>query len=216
MIYDNNGKPEHIRSLLYLSVLFLFAGYQCINFFVPNADMILAVRVLATGFYAGVLYVYGGDARQAFFSPTPKRSDFLVVGIWISFLSHFLQCLYSIIYRLSPSEWLLYSEVVSPIVLLSVVAAVLHVSAPGAVDGIVPRRNKIALGVSVGFAAVVVVGLLVSRPNLQPYIQDLKPYISDWWGTEGDRSDDPPTPENSPWRDWRQGSHSHSSWPAVP
>lgn len=141
------------------------AGYQCINVFVPNADLILATRTLAVGFYTAVLYFYGPDAWRALTSPKPKRSDFLIVGIWVSFASHDAQSLYSILYRLAPSQWLLNSEVVSPIVLLAVIGAILHNSAPGAVDGTVPRRNRVALGIGIGIATIMIAVLLSPGPT---------------------------------------------------
>lgn len=183
MIY-NDESPERIRGTIYLSILLLFVGYQLINIVVPNADMILATRVLATGFYSAVLYVYWRDAWTALRKPDPRRSDFLIVGIWASFLSHWCQNLYSLAYRLAQApQWLLTAEVVSPIVMLSVVAAVLHVAAPGAVDGTVPRRNRIALGVGVGIAALAVAALMAARPDIRPLIERTRPFIGDWFQT---------------------------------
>lgn len=175
-------RPARIRWTILLSATLLFAGYQTINAFVSNADMILATRVLALGFYATVLYVYGPDAARAVMSGT-ERTDFLVVGIWVSFLSHAGQSLYSVLYRLAPTPWLLNSEIVSPIVLLSVIGSVLHVGAPGAVDGRVPRRNRIALGSCVGVAVCLVAAILATRPDIGPMLDRVRPYISDWWAT---------------------------------
>lgn len=182
MIY-NDPRPEQIRGTIYFSALILFAGYQCLNAFVPNADLILATRTLAVGFYTAVLYIYGPDAWRALTAPKPKRSDFLIVGIWVSFASHDAQSLYSILYRLAPSQWLLNSEVVSPIVLLAVIGAILHISAPGAVDGTVPRRNRMALGFGVGIATIMVAVLLVTRPDIGPLLERTRPWIGDWWST---------------------------------
>jgi len=41
--------------------------------------------------------------------------------------------------------------------MLSFMGGVLHLTAPGAVDGYVPRRNWIVLGITMGVAAFVVV-----------------------------------------------------------
>lgn len=179
------NRPDRIRQTILACVVALFLGYQGINAFVPNADMILATRVLAAGFYMALLYVYGPDAWLALRTATPKRSDFLVVGIWIGFASHFWQDVYSIVYRLAPSEWLLNAEIISPGILLSAIAVVLHVSAPGAVDGTVPRRNRIALGAGVGVATLLVGLLLVTRPDIRPFVDGLRPWIGDFWHTGG-------------------------------
>lgn len=182
------SSPERIRRTIYLSVAGLLVGYQAVNAFVPNSEMILATRVLALGFYATVLYVYGPDAWRALFSRHPKRSDFLVIGIFVSFLSHFGQSFYSILYRLAPSTWLFNSEFLAVVVQLSIVAAMLHVTAPGAVDGTVPRRNRIALGIGVGLATLAVGGVLLSRPDVAPVLDRLRPYIGDFWRTGEVRS----------------------------
>lgn len=183
MIY-NDPRPERIRGTIYLSAILLLAGYQLINAFVPNADMIVATRTLAAGFYAVVLYVYAADAWRATMKPEPRRSDFLIVGIWLSFLSHFGQTVYSLVYRLADAPgWLLNAEIVPFIVLFSVLGAVLHVAAPGSVDGTVPRRNRIALGIGVGLAVLTVMALLITRPDIKPLIERARPFIGDWWKT---------------------------------
>lgn len=74
MIYNDN-RPERIRGTIYISALVLLVGYQLINAFVPNADMIVATRTLAAGFDAVVLDVYAGDAWRAAVKLEPRRSD---------------------------------------------------------------------------------------------------------------------------------------------
>ncbi|WP_455961530.1 hypothetical protein [Methylorubrum aminovorans] len=89
MIY--NEGPSGIRQVLYLTALVLFVGYQTVNVFVPNADMIVATRILAAAFYSVVVYAYAGDAWATVRRPVPTKANFLIVGIWLSFLSHLAQ-----------------------------------------------------------------------------------------------------------------------------
>lgn len=107
------------------------------------------MRVLALGFYTAVMYIYLPDAWRAAVAKRPQHSDFLFIGIWASFLSHFLQSVHAIAYRLAPSQWLLNSEIISPMVMGSCAAAVLHIAASGAVDGTVPRWSRVALGIGI-------------------------------------------------------------------
>lgn len=181
MIFRSD-RPARIRWTILLSAALLFVGYQAINAFVPNGDMILATRVLALGFYTTVLAVYAPEAWRSIINGQ-QRTDFLIAGIWISFLSHAGQSLYSVAYRLAPTPWLLNSEVVSPIVLLSVIASTLHVGYPGLVDGKIPRKNRITFGICVGAATCCVAALLVTRPDIGPLLDRARPYISDWWTT---------------------------------
>ncbi len=182
MVY--NEGPTGIRQVLYLTGLGLFVGYQCINVFVPNADMIVATRILAAAFYSVVVYAYAGDAWAAVRRPVPTKADFLIVGIWLSFLSHLAQTVYATIYRLADApQWLLNAEIVPAIVLLSMMAAVLHVAATGSIDGEVPRRSRIALGVGVGVAVLIVGAVVATRPDIGPAVERARPWISDWWRT---------------------------------
>jgi len=180
----NDDRPERIRGAIYLTTILLFILYQAINAFVPNADMIVAVRVLACSVYAAVIYVYGRDAWVAVSTPDPKRSDFLIVGIVLSFMSHFGQSAYAIAYRLADAPaWLLNAEVIAPVVILSMVAGVLHVTAPESIEGTVPRRNRYALGAFVGLAVLMLGVLLTTRPDVRPWIDRARPYIGDFWHT---------------------------------
>lgn len=182
MIY--NEGPSGIRQVLYLSALLLFVGYQTFNVFVPNADMIVATRIIAAAFYSVVVYAYAGDAWAAVRRPEPTKADFLIVGIWLSFLSHLLQTVYAAIYRLADApQWLLNAEIVPLIVLFSMMAAVLHVAATGSIDGEVPRRSRIALGICVGAAVLMVGAIVATRPDIGPAIERTRPYIGDWWRT---------------------------------
>ena len=182
MIYKDG--PSGIRQVLYLTALVLFVGYQTFNVFVPNADMIIATRILAAAFYSVVVYAYAGDAWAAMMRPAPTKADFLIVGIWLSFLSHLAQTVYAAIYRLAEAPvWLLNAEIVPIIVLLSMMAAVLHVAATGSIDGEVPRRSRIALGVGVGVAVLLVGTVVATRPDIGPTIERARPWIGDWWHT---------------------------------
>ncbi|WP_191970289.1 hypothetical protein, partial [Methylobacterium planeticum] len=170
--------------------------YLLINFFVPNADMIIAVRCIACASHGVVLYVYGHDAWLAFRKREPARSDYLILGIWLSFLSQILQSAFAILSRLSGMQsWFVNAEIWAPAILLSVTAAVLHTATPGALDGVVPRRNRIAMGVGLGFAILSVLGLVASKPDIRPYLDRARPYISDWFNTNAlFHSSEPPDP----------------------
>lgn len=183
MIY-NDDRPEHIRGAIWMTVLVLGIGYVIINAFVPNSDMNIAIGVLQASAATMVVYIYGRDAWSALWTKNPKRTDFLIVGIVLAWLSTDGQAILAVLFRLAGMpQWFVNSEIYAPIRLLSVVAAVLHVSAPGAVDGVVPRRNRLAMGFGLAGAVLLVLGLLWSRPDIGPWIERTRPYIGDWWST---------------------------------
>ena len=183
MIYNDN-RPEGVRGTIYLSCLLLFAGYQLINAFVPNSDMIVGVRLLAMSIYGGVCYIYAKDAWIAFRAAKPERTDFLILGIWLSFFSQFLQNVYAVTARLAGMPaWFLNSEILGPCVLISVVAGILHIAMPDALRGQVPRRNRYALGLGVACAVLVLGAVTASKPDINPYLEPLRPWIGDFWHT---------------------------------
>ncbi|WP_419952369.1 hypothetical protein [Methylobacterium sp.] len=182
-IYNDEG-PEQIRGAIWLTVLFLAVVYGAINAFVPNSDMNIAVGVLQAAAATMVVYIYGRDAWIAMRTKSPKRTDFLIVGIVLAWLSTDGQAILAVVFRLAGMPaWFVNSEIYAPIRLLSVVAAVLHVSAPGAVDGLVPRKNRIAMGLGLGGAVLLVLALLWSRPDIGPLLERTRPYISDFFQT---------------------------------
>lgn len=183
LIYDPK-EPQKIRDLIFLTVVVCGFGYAVINMFVPNEDMIIACRVLQAAASVMVLAVYGSDAIRALRTPTPSRTDFLLLGISCGWLASLSQSLYSILYRLAGAPaWMLTIEIVAPTVLLSVIGALLHVAAPGAFDGNLPRRNKIAIGAMFGAAALVVFGLLVYRPDISDWVERTPWWLRDMWET---------------------------------
>ncbi|CAO4138909.1 hypothetical protein [Methylorubrum aminovorans] len=67
MIY--NEGPSGVRQILYLTAFLLTVGYQTVNIFVLNADMIVATRILAAASYRVVVYACPDrrDARRRAF-----------------------------------------------------------------------------------------------------------------------------------------------------
>lgn len=84
-------------------------------------------------------------------------ADALSLGIGGTWCAEIGQRLWSIIWRgLDQPEWMLTTSLLPLLLTLSFMGGVLHLTAPGAVDGIVPRRNWIILGVTLGAAAFVI------------------------------------------------------------
>lgn len=117
-------------------------------------------------------------------APQPQKSAFLVVGIWLSFLSRLLQTIDAIVHRLADAPpWLLNAEIVPFTGQASILAAMLHIVATGAIEGEVPRRSQVALGISVGLAVILLGAILATRPDVGPIIERARPWIGDGWRT---------------------------------
>lgn len=173
-----------IHSRLFWAGLFLLFGYVAIDSIVPNADMILAMRVLQAAGAAVVCYIYWPDAIGALRAREPTMGDFLTVGIFTSWFATFCQATYSIVFRLAGSPlWLINADPVGLWITISVMAAILHVLAPEAIGGMVPRRNRVAVGGGLGVAIAIVLFVLAVRPDLGAAVERLKPWISDVFST---------------------------------
>lgn len=180
-IYASN-KPETIKSIIVWAAGFLLVGYQILNVFVPNADMIIYARILDTAATAVALIIFFPDTWHGFWRAIPKPRDFLIVGIWLKFLSAELQSIYALLYRLGGSPaWWLNNELLGVTVLISVIAVVCHVATPGTVEGVVPRRNQYGLAIGFGAALLVILSFVANKPDIAPWLEMTRPYISDWW-----------------------------------
>lgn len=156
-----------MRGRIWLSFVVLAIGALLFGTLLDDGELTLALRILQASASAGVVYCYARAAYFAFRVEEPIGSDYLIVGILLSFFSMFCQAIYSIVYRLlGGPTWMLYSEVAAPFVLISVIAAVLHVTAPGAVDGRVPPKNRITVGICFAIAVACVLTLAATRERL--------------------------------------------------
>lgn len=188
MILYSDNEPSLIRGRLWFSFLVLFVGYNIVNVFVQNPDMIIACRIIQASTSVVVLYVYFEDAWVGFKKAVPAREDYLIVGIWLAWLATFLQAMFSVMWRLAGGpDWLTNAEINAPFIILSVLGGMLHVSAPGALDGVVPRKNRVAMGMAFGVSLAIVTGLFATRPNIGPMIERARPYIGDFWGNSAER-----------------------------
>ncbi len=173
-----------IHSRLFWAGLILLFGYVAIDSIVPNADMILAMRVLQAAIAGVVCYIYWPDALAAIRNRQPTMGDYLTLGIFFGWLATHCQALYSIMFRLAGSPmWLINADPIGVWISISVMAGILHVLAPEAIGGVVPRRNRVAVGSGLGIAIAVVLLVLVLRPDLGAAVEKLRPFISDVFNT---------------------------------
>lgn len=104
----------------------------------------------------------------------PTKADFLIIEVWLSFVSHLGQTIYAAHYRMAAApQWLLNAEVVPIIVRFSMLAAVLHVAATGPVDGEEPRHSRIRP--SAGVTVLIVGAGLANRHGIGSAIERPQP-----------------------------------------
>ncbi|KQO43042.1 hypothetical protein [Methylobacterium sp. Leaf85] len=169
--YDDTS-PETIKKQIVFATIVLVGTVFMLNFFVPNADLILAERIFQASVAATVVVVYWPDAREAWKSQSPERGDYLIVGVTIGWCATFCQAMFSVIFRLAGMPlWFTNIDANSLWILMSAISGILHIVAPGAVDGVVPRRNRIVLGAGIGVAVMGICIVLWSRPDISNYVE---------------------------------------------
>lgn len=184
MILYADNRPETIRSRVVFSAVMLVAVVLILGVVVPEGDLIIATRIFQASTAAAVVVVYWPDARAAWKSNSPEVGDYLIVGITIGWVATLCQALFSVIYRLAGTPmWFANADVNSLWILMSSISGWLHIMAPGAVDGKVPQRNRLGLGISIGAAVGMTCLVLWSRPNIGPWLEFFRPALEDtaWW-----------------------------------
>lgn len=79
----------------------------------------------------------------------------LSLGIGCTWIAEIGQRIWSIVWRgLDQPHWMLSSPVLPLMLFLTVVGGVQHVTAPGVIDGAIPTKNWIVLGISAGAATL--------------------------------------------------------------
>jgi hypothetical protein len=169
--YDDTS-PETIKKQIVFATIVLVGTVFMLNFFVPNADLILSERIFQASVAMMVVVVYWPDARAAWLSESPERGDYLIVGVTLGWIATFFQAMFSVVFRLAGMPlWFANIDANSLWILMSAISGILHIVAPGAVDGVVPRRNRIVLGIGMGVTVMGICVVLWSRPDISAYVE---------------------------------------------
>jgi hypothetical protein len=178
MILYSDNRPETIRSRVVFSSILLVLTLLWLGVVIPEGDLIIACRIFQASTAASVVAVYWPDARFAWKSNSPEVGDYLIVGITIGWSATFCQAMFSVIYRLAGGPlWFANADINSLWIVMSSISGWLHIMAPGAVDGKVPRRNRLGLGAGIGAAVAVTCLVLWSRPNIGPALEFFRPAL---------------------------------------
>jgi hypothetical protein len=181
---SSDGRPENIRSIIAGISVVLVAGMIGFNVVLPNNDINIGIGVLIVCTASMVLCIYGGPAFRAVASGSAEGTDYLIVGICLSWLATDLREVLVIVGRLAnfpPS--LFNAEFWAPIKLLYPIAAVLHVLPKGALDGVVPKGNKLVVLWTFACATLIALAVLAYHPNTSDLIDRMPMWMRDYWGT---------------------------------
>ena len=129
----------------------------------PALIELLNGLVLAVG--CGVCVAFLANAGEAMRAERPRADQILVAGIWWSWFAVIEQRVWSVVWRgLGTPMWLANSDFTTHFVSIALLAGLMHLAGPEAIDGRVPARQWVRIGLIVaaglgGFAVLVVCGL---------------------------------------------------------
>lgn len=122
-----------------------------------------------------VMASYAGPFFDAFMVERLERFHYLALGVVLSWGSIAGVSLWQVAWLLSGRpEWMIYSDMNSFFVSMAVLAGALHVSAPGAAKGIIPKKNWLLIGIAIGIGIGIGVSLVILRPDLTQFSERIR------------------------------------------
>lgn len=143
---------------------------------VPNRALMESLRAFLLAISVAVVVAYARPALQAVFAARrPDLVEQLTLGIALAWGTTVIQSGWYMMWRLAGQPpWMVNNDFNALLLYSLCLAACLHITAPGAVDGVIPRRNMIVLGVAVGIAALLVSFLVLFNPDVTQFLEHFK------------------------------------------
>lgn len=149
------------RSRIVRVAFVLVAAYWGAAFFVPPTLLIQTLNYVLIAVAVAVTFAYLPDVLHAVQMDRVDRVAQLTLGIALSWTAVIINRSWVGLIRINDADWMRASPVIGFYVFLSILAGVLHITAPGAIDGTVPRKNWVTIGVAIAIgvlAAWLVIG----------------------------------------------------------
>ncbi len=143
------------RSRVVKAAIALSAGYWLAAFLLPSILLIQVLNYVLIAIAIAVSVAYLPNVYEALKMDRIDRVAQLSLGISLSWLAVLINRSWVGVIRITDADWMRTSPMIGFYVFLSVLAGVLHITAPGAIDGIIPKRNQIILGAAIGVGVLV-------------------------------------------------------------
>lgn len=167
-----------VRSPIAWAALILVVLFILLKALLPQRLMLEVLRLLQTTMAIAVVTAYWPAALAIVRRGRADLGEHLILGIVLAFIGVALSGVWALLWRLSDEPaWMYQSDFNGFLVYLSILACLLHITAPGAIDGRVPTRNWIALGMAAGAAFFAAGIILVSRPNARAIVDVLEHWL---------------------------------------
>ena len=156
-----------IRSRLTRTAVVLVAAYWIAAFFVPAPLVIVGFSYILIAIAVAVTVAYLPSVVQALAEDRLDRVAQLTIGIVLSWMAIIMARGWGNAIRILDQDWMRNSPIVGFYLFISILAGVLHITAPGVINGKVPQRNWIILGCAIG-AGSLVAGVLIGMQFASP------------------------------------------------
>lgn len=129
-------------------------------YFTPFTPVYVVVNVIFLALSISVSLSYFAGFLEALIAGELREGEQLVMGIWLAWFGDSLLRIWAMTQRgLGYPDWMVGSDIVSFLIFIKLMGATLHMAAPGAVEGEVPRTIWIRLGIAftlgAAFAALI-------------------------------------------------------------
>lgn len=169
-----------LRSRTLWAALALFALYWALARLVPSGPLMEGLHAVRVALCLVVVAAYAPVCLEALASGRIGRVEQLSLGITLGWGATLCGGLWSLLWRLAGRPgWMVDSSLDGFLLWVVTLSAVLHVTAPGAVDGTVPRRAWIVTGLALGAGALAAAVLLVRRPDVAGLVEFLRPWVGE-------------------------------------
>jgi hypothetical protein len=182
------NERANVRSTIIWSCFLMGFAYVAFNAFFANNDVNIALDAIIFVLSLYVVLKYSVKSTLAIFSGEADSGSFLIVGVFLSWLTQSGRAAGSVVSRLSAFDpmWL-NSEFFGWVKIFTIFAAICHVVAAGAIqrDGreSVPAPSRYGLGVTLIVAFSLAAALVTYKPNLRPAIESLPKWTIDTFRT---------------------------------
>lgn len=159
------------RTLLLLNTILIISFWIGIPDWIPEW-IAIAVQSVRASVALMVVIIYGWSIVRIVRENDADPSHGLVIGIFLAFLADIVGSAYGMAWRWNgrPTDWPMMGFWQFP-AYLTTIAAIHHIAVPNAINGKIPRRRIIWLGVAFGLACLIagmVIGSQLARMGIVP------------------------------------------------
>lgn len=165
--------------------MWVAAGLFVVFCFMTQMSAIFLGEVLRALCFALAVSVAASFSKPAWIALKapwpPDHVGQLAMGIFTLWFSLAVQSFWYVLWRVSGQPlWMINNDLNTFTLYLFCIGAVLHVTAPGAISGVIPARNMVRIGAACGIAALVVAFGMLASDRAIAFVEFLHPlFIED-------------------------------------